>query len=402
MTTLISFLGKGRDDRAKGYRTARYRFGEREIRETAYFGLALAEQVRAERLILIGTSSSMWDVLVENLVGDQADESQRLELMDAVARSAVDEDMLRRFEPLIQRSICRRVGSLVIGAAAETAEQQVILARLAERLSKRERVVIDVTHGYRHLGMLALAAARYLTHVSGVEVDAVYYGALEMTGSDRETPVVRLDGLLHLQAWTEALAAFEASGDFSRFAPLLAADGLELELTNALPRAWRFINLTNVHDAATALRPLCERLKNPLAGVAELFRGRLRQALRWVEGKDLAEQQRRLALQSLRRGDFLRASLFGLEAFLSRATLDSGGDPLRYVDKQRAEKAFEEELDDRKHPHWKREAYWMLKSVRNACAHGSLPTHRPHLALVRNPDRLAQELEATLNRVTNT
>jgi hypothetical protein len=41
--------------------------------------------------------------------------------------------------------------------------------------------------------------------VRAVEVEAVYYGALEMTGRDGVTPVVRLDGLLHLQAWAEAL-----------------------------------------------------------------------------------------------------------------------------------------------------------------------------------------------------
>lgn len=401
MTTLISFLGKGRDDPNNGYRTARYRFGERDIRETPYFGLALAEHLGVGRLILIGTASSMWDVLVENVIGDEADDDQRLALMEAVARGAADEDMLRRFKPIIERSIGRPVEPLVIGAAAEATEQQAILARLAEQLAARERVVIDVTHGYRHLGMLALAAARYLTQVRNVEVEAVYYGALEMTGRDGATPVVRLEGLLHLQAWTETLAAFESSGDFSRFAPLLAADGLEPELTNALPRAWQFLNLTNVRDAATALRPLCERLRNPLDGVSELFRDRLRRALRWVEGKDLAEQQRRLALQSLRRGDFLRASLFGLEAFLSRATLDTRGDPLRHEDKDRAEAAFRQELKDGEHPDWKRAAYWLLRNVRNACAHGTSPTYRPHRELVQNPERLAQALEATLNRLTN-
>ncbi len=401
MLTLVSFLGKGRDDRAKGYRAARYRFDEREIRETPYFGLALAEYLKAERLILIGTASSMWDVLVENVIGDQADDDQRLALMDAVAHGAVDEGTLQRLEPLIARSIGRAVTPLVIGAAAEAAEQQVILARLAEHLAARERIVLDVTHGYRHLGMLALAATRYLARVRQVEIEAVYYGALEMTGPDGVTPVVRLDGLLHLQAWSEALAAFDSSGDFSRFAPLLAADGLEAALTEALPRAWQRLNLTNVRDAAIALRPLVERLRTPLGGVSELFRARLRLALSWVEGKDLAEQQRRLALQALQRGDLLRASLFGFESFLSRATLDAGGDPLRYEDKAQAETAFKEGNIDAELPESERATYWLLKNVRNACAHGTPPTCRPHLELVQNPERLATTLEATLNRLTN-
>lgn len=38
MTTLISFLGKS----AQGYRTANYRFDDGTVKQTSYFGLALA------------------------------------------------------------------------------------------------------------------------------------------------------------------------------------------------------------------------------------------------------------------------------------------------------------------------------------------------------------------------
>jgi CRISPR-associated DxTHG motif protein len=40
-----------------------------------------------------------------------------------------------------------------------------------------EHLSIDVTHGFRHLPMLALVAARYLGRVVGVKVEELYYGA---------------------------------------------------------------------------------------------------------------------------------------------------------------------------------------------------------------------------------
>lgn len=401
MTTLISFLGKGRDDPSKGYRTARYRFPDGSERSTAYFGLALAEHLKAERMILIGTASSMWDVLIENVVGDAAAEAQRLELMDAVAQGRVSEELLATFRALFGRTIGQPVEPMILSSGIDLDQQQALLPRLAERLKASERIALDVTHGYRHLGMLALSAARYLAHTREVQVEAVYYGALEMTAADGATPVVRLDGLLHLQNWGETLAAYEASGDFSRFAPLLERDGLPSDQARALRVAWHYLTQTQVHDAARRLRPLLQRLKMPLRGASELFRDRLRQALCWVEGEDLAEQQRLLALQALKRGDFLRTAIYGLEAFLSRATLAAGGDPLRFEHKARAEEAFQQALRDGEHPDWRRAAYRLLKNIRNACAHGTPPTNRDHAELIRTPERLAQELEATLNCLIN-
>ena len=61
MTTLISFLGK----QQKGYRTATYRFDAGFVREVPFFGMALAEYLKPDRLILLGTSGSMWDVFFE-------------------------------------------------------------------------------------------------------------------------------------------------------------------------------------------------------------------------------------------------------------------------------------------------------------------------------------------------
>ncbi|WP_223200786.1 hypothetical protein, partial [Streptococcus pneumoniae] len=49
--------------------------------------------------------------------------------------------------------------------------------------------------------------------------------------------------------------------------------------------------------------------------------------LAWVRGADLAEHQRKLAYQYLARGDYLRAAIFGWEAFVSRPCLERQLDP---------------------------------------------------------------------------
>ncbi len=397
MMTLTSFLGKSQH----GYRRTRYRFPDGSERETAYFGLTLAEYLNADRLILIGTPSSMWDVLIENVVGDAAEEALRLELIDAARAGQVEESLLARLRPAIERSLGRVVLLIVIPFSMEFSDQHALLVRLAGALKREERVAIDVTHGFRHLAMLGLTAARYLARARGIEVIGLYYGALDMV-QNGVAPVVELTGLAHVQEWAEALAAYEASGDFSRFAPLLERDGFDRGLADGLRRGWALLNVSNVVDAARALGPVYSALGKPLAGASELFRKRLQESLRWTAADSLAEMQRILALQALRRGDFLRAAIFGLESFLSREVQASGGDPLDYVARKCINEVFREQLREDEYPSWRREAYWLLTNVRNACAHGTIPSYALHARLLKNPQRLRAELEATLNRLTNT
>lgn len=401
MTTLISFLGKSQLDGKQGYRTARYCFPDGGGCETSYFGLALAEHLGAERLILIGTASSMWDVLVESVVGDVAQEELRIELMDAVRAQEVTESLLGRLAPAIEARLGRAMRPIVIPHSTRFAEQQVLLQRLADELARGERVVLDVTHGFRHLAMLALTAARYLAHERGVAIQALYYGALDMT-EEGVTPVVELSGLAHAQEWAEALAAYEASGDFSRFAPLLARDGLAAAQVEALARGWHFVCVNNVADAARALQPVYQALRQPLTGASELFREKLRRSLRWVAADAISERQRLLALQALRRDDVLRAALFGFESFVSREVEEAGAEPLDFHAREHAEARYRRELKEGEHADWKRAAFWLLKNVRNALAHGTRPDYPPHAQLLQNPQRLREKLEQTLNRLTNT
>jgi CRISPR-associated Csx2 family protein len=399
--TLVSFLGSAKFDRNEGYRTARYRFPDGHVVQTPFFGLSLAEHLKPDRLLVLGTAGSMWSALIEHGAVD-GDEQARIELMDAAERKAVRQELLDRLVTHVSRRAHTEVKLQIIPYAA-TFDEQIRILEVIDKEAGKGKVSFDVTHGFRHLAMLGMLSAFMLTHARKLEVVGLWYGALDMTDSNSGlTPVVCLDGLLGIQEWLAAFVRFDSSGDFSGFSPLLQRDGLQQGTALCLDRAWHALSQTNVKDAARELRPLLECLKSPLSGASELFRMRLRERLKWCEKPDLADWQHALALQALRRGDILRASVFGLEAFLSRATSEMQGDPLQHEDRERADQAFRQELKDEEHPDWKREAYWMLKNVRNACAHGTVPRYRKHAELMRNPERLRRELEATLNRMYNT
>jgi CRISPR-associated Csx2 family protein len=401
MTILISFLGRSQLDSKGGYREASYRLPDGAVRSARYFGLALAQHLAAERVLLLGTATSMWDLLVENVAGDTASEDARIELFDAVRQGTTSNALLDRLTPAMTQVVGCPVQALLIPPAVDFAEQQTILTRLRDAIPRKSRVALDLTHGFRHLAMLGLAAARFLSHEREVQIVGLYYGALDMT-SGGTTPVLGLDGLDHLQQWSETFEAYAASGDFARFAPLLERDGFAAEHARALQNAWSYLMVSNVADAARALTSAVHALEQPLQGASELFRKRLRNSLDWALAPTLSEKFRRLALQALNRRDFTRASIFGMEAFLSREVERNGGNPNDYAARENARNAFWEQARNSVHPDWRLRAFFLLNNVRNACAHGTPSKHDPSAELLRNPERLAQELERVLNQLTNT
>ncbi|MBF0160258.1 MAG: TIGR02221 family CRISPR-associated protein, partial [Magnetococcales bacterium] len=192
---LITFLGKAVEN--SSYRLTRYRFDDGSISETRYFGQALAQQQRPDRMILLGTRGSMWDVLFDDLGQGNEHQEDRTALIDEAATSSVSEERLQRLTPLLERQIGLPCQLCLIPYGRDAAEQVQILEVMARHVGEQDQVIIDVTHGFRYLPMLGLLSALYLRAVKKTTIQGLYYGAMEMT-EHGETPVLRLDGLLTL------------------------------------------------------------------------------------------------------------------------------------------------------------------------------------------------------------
>ena len=402
--TLITVLGKGLNKAQPGYREATYQFDAGERHRTAYFGLALADHLNPDTVIMLGTSGSMWGVLVENHAVEGEDEELRLELIEAEHNACVTQQILDRVTTLLERKIGRHIIPLIIPAGNDEGEQIQILEVIAKAIGKNHNDLhFDLTHGYRHLGMIGFLSSFMLERLrKQISVMGLWYGALEMTQGG-VTPVLRLDGLNAVQKWVSALDKFEANGDYGVFAPLLEADGFPKELAECLKKASFAKTTTNISDAARHLQSVLGELDSqnvPLSGASALFRETLIKKLKWARSDTLDEQQRLLALRALDRGDFLRAVIFGLESLISRKCRESGADPLDYKARDSIDKAFQQTLkaDDRND--WKNTAYWDLKNLRNSMAHGIPPSYPRLQKLMKNDERLSRELEKILKRLS--
>ncbi|PYF99972.1 CRISPR-associated Csx2 family protein [Thioalkalivibrio sp. ALE21] len=406
MSTLITFLGRGRHDDNTGYRRARYRFPEAGLRESPFFGIELARQLQPARVVILGTPGSMWSVLIEHLVqpNNPSLEAERLALLDAETNQRVTMEQLAPVTEFVREAAGMDAELRLIPGARESDEQIRILQEIAETISGG-RLHLDLTHGFRHLGMLGFLSAYFLEALRSVRVDGLWYAALDMTPSEGpqegETPVLRLDGLDAVHRWIEALARFDSSGDYGVFAPLLERDGLPEDKANCLVEA-NFLETTlNLAGARQRLRTVLQELEsNPLTGASGLFQGKLIDRLAWARSNDLGDNQRKLALRALGRRDYPRAAIFGFEAFLTRLCNDEGEDPSDHASRERVRDGFAQTLD--REPEWKRDAWHLLRQLRNAMAHGTPPRHPRMREIIRNRQRLHRELEAAIQRLNNT
>lgn len=379
MHALVTILGKGRvaEGGISRYEEVNYRFPDGTIRTGAFFGLKLAEAIRPGRIVILGTSSSMWDVLVDaalvNGVSiDTADDDLRMELMEAVDASTVSQDLLDRAARLVADGLRIKVGLHLVPMGVDEASQKQVLEVIAEGVRGCESASIDVTHGYRHLGMLGFLSALALERmVQGVRVDSVWYGAFDMR-KDGIAPAVRLDGLIRIQQWVDALNRFDASGNYGVFAPLLRQDGMAADKADCLSEA-AFLELNfNLRDARKKLFTVREALGEDLPGVSGLFQQRLLERMDWIRFQAPQDMHFRLAERAMDRDDFMRAAILALEGFHAGLAWNQKRNPWTYEDRDEARTAFEKSRPAGL------ESLRALHGIRNALAHGTPPRGWAH------------------------
>lgn len=381
MTTLISFLGKSSSNAQTGYRTANYVFERGFERNVPFFGMALLEYLKPQKLILVGTAGSMWDVFFDH---QHTDDDALLALMEAVPQQAVTPEMLAIHEQRLTEKLGIPVQCLLISYARDEAEQTAILTDLAGVIGQGESVVLDVTHGFRHLPMLALVAARYLQHVRGVQVQEVYYGAAEMTDpTNNQTPVLRLGAMLNMLDWVEALAVYEKSGHYGVFAPLLQRDGMEERRTAMLADAAYFERNSNPVQAKQNLSGAHAHVREHQGPMGNLFRDTLTEHIGWFRNGSRADWELALADRYLDCQDYLRAITYLYESYVSRAVEQRGGNINDFEDRKNAFSETEKNQD-----------VWLLTHLRNAMTHGVRTQNQDAKRLLQDQQQLDKKLRA--------
>ncbi|HEX7380673.1 MAG TPA: TIGR02221 family CRISPR-associated protein [Nevskiaceae bacterium] len=370
--TLVTFLGRVPRDAGGAYRHACYHFPDGRTASTAFFGFSLRDWLRAERLVVLGTSGSMWDELFDG-VNDAASESARLTLMEAAERERVEQGQLEALTPSLSNHRGYPVALRVIPRTRDAADQAALLTTFAKVADGADELSLDVTHGFRHLPMFALVAALYVRALHpGLKIAGLWYGELgdKDPSGVTQAQVHNLASLLAVDDWLSALRQQEWTGSFDGVAKLVETQ--DAELANHL-RASSF--LESIHQGQQArghLRQALQELdRRPLGGAGALVEPALRAHMRWIDEQRLYRRQREHAFHALRRGDYLRAALYGYEAALTRAMQDHAGNGASDLNDYDARHVARDHYRGEELPKATRQAFRRLEHLRNLLAHGN-------------------------------
>lgn len=385
MTTLLTFLG--RVPKAQGsYRKTLYEFPDGSPAESAaFFGWPLLKRLAATKLVIMGTNGSMWDHLFEGDIpfGNEVEEA-RLRLVEATEKKAVtasDLEPLR--QPLAQRLGCE-VHFVIIPYCRTVQEQAEVIARMAEHVGRGDAVHIDVSHGFRHLPIIAILSALYLRVVRNAEIAGIWYAAFDPDSGEAE--VHDLKGLLGIVDWVQALHTYDKDGDYGVFAPLLGPSGTLLEQASFHERT---TNPVRARAAISTWSSLPDRFpaNDP---AASLFSEELERRVRWYRQPSRDCWEKELALRYLEQRDYVRCAIFAVESVLSADIVRANADPDLPKLREEAEKARKMSGKD---------GFPELKRIRNSLAHGGRPRDDGTKAALSEEAQLRARLESLLARL---
>jgi CRISPR-associated Csx2 family protein len=385
-TTLLTFLGrvpKGEN----GYRKTCYDFGDDSPSEpVAFFGWPLQTRIAADRLVIMGTAGSMWDHLFEgDIAFGKETEDARLRLLEATEAKAVTADVLAPLQGPLSEQLGFEARLALIPYCRDEREQVELLGVMAEHVAPGDTVHIDVTHGFRHLPMIALLAALHLRVARKAEIGGIWYGAFDP--DTNEATVHNLLGLLRIADWIQALHTYDKDGDYGVFAPLLDPAG------ELLVRAAFFERTTNPVKAREALSSWAGRkdrfpVDDP---AAELFREELEQRVCWYRQPHRASWEKELAQRYLEQGDYVRAAIYGLEAVITAEATRSGADLENFEQRKSVLDELKSSGDFR-----------TLHKLRNALAHGVRSSEQRIENTLREETNLRSTLRGLLKQLLDT
>ena len=382
--TLVSFLGKTKDD--KNYQETTYRMPDStRTFKTRFLGINLARELKCDRLLLLGTETSMWDNLILEYLQEEG-------LLDSFEGKDLSEK-LSLVQEILGKTLGMEVTAQIIPMGKNEQEQLEILGIMASNIQSLDEVFIDVTHGFRHLSMLSILVASYLEVVNKIRVKSFYYGAFDMM-EDKICPIISLSGYSKLLSWIRALESFDASGNIGVFASLYKDEGVD---SRTLADAGFYERTNQVREARNKISTFRQQDKEieSRSPLLKLFHPILERRTNWYRKTKRSEYELDLAKSYRKKGDWTRAVIYFLEGYYSREIEKAGQNPDNYETRSLMK-------EDLKRGEDKDPKLYTLACIRNVVAHTKFESRgTPHDKIVERYLSSEEKLASFLRELTN-
>ncbi len=99
-----------------------------------------------------------------------------------------------------------------------------IFSIVVKQFERGDRVIFDITHGFRSLPMLCMVLLQYARMMKEIEIEGIYYGAFDARDGSNNAPIFDLTSFATLLEWTSAVQEFVRHGNPTGIAELLFSE----------------------------------------------------------------------------------------------------------------------------------------------------------------------------------
>lgn len=227
---LISFLGTGRvkerGSSSRDYERTKYRLDDTDY-ECSFVSVALRKHLKIDKLILIGTTHSMWEEVYREYA-EKVDDIWSA-LGEACECNNYESELDIPYKQELEKAMGN--GSKVVLVryglnAEEIRENSEIILGLESSLTRGDELFVDITHSFRSLPLFVMNLLVYLRDVSSkkIEISGIYYGMLEAYSQLKYAPIVNLSEVLNVSSWISGAYSFMEFGNAYKISSLLDGD----------------------------------------------------------------------------------------------------------------------------------------------------------------------------------
>jgi len=124
--------------------------------------------------------------------------------------------------PILEALNDPRIRPIDIPTGKTTEEMWETFKIITQHVDQGDRVIFDITHGLRSLPFLVFLFAAYLKAAKNVVIEAIYYGAAELSNQNNGiAPIIDLSEFVSMIDWITATTRFVEIGDGQPLAELL-------------------------------------------------------------------------------------------------------------------------------------------------------------------------------------
>ncbi len=387
---LITFLGRT-PKTEDGYRKTSYIFPDGEKGAgTALFASQLIERIEVDEIIILGTTGSVWDCLFkEETIRDNL-ENLWSGIRDKAENKKIIQADLDRIQPYVSAYFANKEIRLRLIPNGFTEKEQYELLRIMkEETKKYSDLIVDVTHSFRHIPMLGMAAAIYLKYVQKIAINEIWYGFYDPDA--KQGYAHTLKGLLGLFDWIDALSKYDYSADYGVFKALLTQENKENVASKMQEAAYYERNVEAVKAKDRIISVNRALKEDPLTGLSTLIQPELEKRMAWAEKEEgLQDRQAHLADIYLRGGDYVRSSIYAFEAFITELVYREKGDPGNFSDRHTAKKNFKLTRYN--------SLYNDFEKIRNSLVHATRPDNDYLRIILNDEQKLKEIISSFLNK----